>query len=172
MRLSIKAKQIAGVTVIVGVAVVALSALYATRLSDVVLQEHYSRGRLLANAILHRAREVARVSDDPYAALRMDPGLLASLQSSLYSDSVVVAAIVDPSGVVVASNDNSLIGRSMPRRPLLSTLVNANLWNQLRVIYSAGWPDVRGARTAAARRHGAGLGADRHLDGAGARRAQ
>jgi signal transduction histidine kinase len=136
MRLSIRAKQIAGVTAIVGVAVVALSALYATRLSDVVLREHEARGELLANGILHRAREVVRDTADPYEALRTDPGLLASLNSSLYSESVVVAAIVDPAGQVVTSNDTSLIGRAMPQRPLLSTLVNANLWNQLRVIYT------------------------------------
>jgi signal transduction histidine kinase len=136
MRLSVRAKQIAGVTLIVGMVVVALSAVYATRLSHVVLQEHDARGRLLANAILHRAREVVGDSADPYEALRQDPGLRASLQSSLYAESVIVSAIVDTRGVVVASNDTSLIGRPMPTRPVLSTLVNASLVNQLRVIYS------------------------------------
>lgn len=136
MRLGIRAKQIAGVTLIVAAAVVGLSALYAARLSDLVLQEHYARGQLVANAILHRARDVVRDTDDPYAALAADPGLLASLQSSLYSESVVVAAIVDPRGVVVASNDQTLVGRPMPPRRQLSSLVTDDLWNQLRVIYS------------------------------------
>jgi signal transduction histidine kinase len=136
MRLSIRAKQIAGVTLIVGTVVVALSAVYATRLSHVVLQEHEARGRLLANGILHRAREVVRDSADPYEAMRRDPGLRASLQSSLYSESVIVSAIVDTRGEVVASNDTSLVGRPMPTRPALGTLVNASLVSQLRVIYS------------------------------------
>jgi signal transduction histidine kinase len=136
MRLSIRAKQIAGVTLLVGLVVVSLSAVYATRLSHVVLQEHEARGRLLANAILHRAREVVRESADPYGALRQDGGLRSSLQSSLYSESVIVSAIVDTRGVVVASNDTSLVGRPMPTHPALSTLVNESLVNQLRVIYS------------------------------------
>jgi signal transduction histidine kinase len=136
MRLTIRAKQIVGVTLIVGLAVVALSALYATRLSDLALQEHYTRGQLLANAILHRAREVVRDSAEPYEALRTDPGLLASLQSTLYSRSVIVSALVDTAGVVVTSNDSSLVGRTMPARPALRELVNESLINQLRVIYS------------------------------------
>ena len=115
MRLSIKAKQIVGVTLIVGV---------ACRRAQRALRDP-SVGRGAAGAlharpaagqrILHRAREVARDSDAPYADLRTDPGLLASLQASLYSESVVVAAIVDSSGVVVASNDTSLIGRRCRR---------------------------------------------------------
>ena len=44
MRFTIRVKQIAGVTAIVGLAVVALSALYVARLADVVLHESYSRG--------------------------------------------------------------------------------------------------------------------------------
>ena len=55
MRLSIRVKQIVGVTAIVGLAVVALSALYTNRLANVVLRESLSRGKMLANTILHRA---------------------------------------------------------------------------------------------------------------------
>src|SRR5919108_145748 len=57
MRLGIKAKQIAGVTAIVGLAIVALSAINLTRLARVALHESQARGQLLANAIFHRARE-------------------------------------------------------------------------------------------------------------------
>ena len=58
LRLGIRAKQIAGVTAIVGLSVVALSALYVTRVSGVVLRESHARGQLLASAIFHRARQV------------------------------------------------------------------------------------------------------------------
>jgi hypothetical protein len=54
VRFSIRVKQIVGVTAIVGLAVVALSVLYAARLTDVVLHESYSRGQLMAKAILHQ----------------------------------------------------------------------------------------------------------------------
>jgi signal transduction histidine kinase len=136
MRLSIRAKQIAGVTLIVGLAVVTLSGLYATRLSDLVLQDHFANVQVLAEGILHRAREVVRDSPDPYEALRTDPGLRAGLQATLYSRSVIYSAIVDTSGSVIASNDTSLVGLQMARRPNLSWLVNESFINQLRVIYS------------------------------------
>ena len=72
MRLGIKGKQIAGVTAIVGLTVVALSALNVARLARVVLHESEARGELLANAILHRAREVVLPGVEPYQALRAD----------------------------------------------------------------------------------------------------
>ncbi len=74
MRLSIRVKQIVGVTAIVGLAVVALSALFTNRLANVVLQESLSRGKMLANTILHRAGGIVTGDVDPYVALREDPG--------------------------------------------------------------------------------------------------
>ena len=68
MRLGIKAKQIAGVTAIVGLAIVALSALNLTRLARVVLHESHTRGQLLAKAIFHRAREVVTATPAAYTA--------------------------------------------------------------------------------------------------------
>ena len=60
MRLSIRIKQIVGVSAIVGVAVVALSALYTNRLANVVLQESLSRGQMLAGR-----RSIARSLNEP-----------------------------------------------------------------------------------------------------------
>jgi hypothetical protein len=67
MRLGIRGKQIAGVTAIVGVAVLVLSTLYVTRLSRVVLHESDSRAQLLTSAILARAPTLMRPSG-PIAA--------------------------------------------------------------------------------------------------------
>src|SRR4051812_30940878 len=105
MRLGIRAKQIAGVTAIVGVAVVVLSALYVTRLARVVLHESDSRARFIASAIQHRTRELIVDAPDPYAAARTDPGLYSILQSSLYGEGVTDAAILDTHGVIVANWD-------------------------------------------------------------------
>src|SRR5215467_7416956 len=113
MRLSIRIKQIIGVTTIVGLAVVGLSAVYAMRLADVVVRESYSRGRLLTNAILERAGSVVTGEGDPYAALREDPGLRAILRSSVYGEDVLTAAIVDVNGIIVAHNIPSLEGQAM-----------------------------------------------------------
>ena len=57
MRLSIKTKQVLGVTSIVGLAVVVLSGFYLASLARIRLEESQARGELLANAIYQRARE-------------------------------------------------------------------------------------------------------------------
>jgi signal transduction histidine kinase len=136
MRVGIRTKQIAGVTAIVGVAVVLLSAFYVSRLSRVVLDENKARGELLVNAILHRAREVAPASPDPYSALRQDPGLRAVLESSIYGKGVIYAAIIDPRGQVIAANDKAMLGNVLPEQADLASLIASDALQQLRVIYS------------------------------------
>jgi signal transduction histidine kinase len=137
MRLGIKGKQIAGVTAIVGIAIVVLSALHVARLAEVVLHESHARGQLLANAIFHRAREVVTGSKDPYASLRTDPGLRAILESSIYGESVTDASLLDTMGTIVASSDPTQLGLRLRTRADLAALVNeASPLDQLRVIYS------------------------------------
>ena len=137
MRLSIKAKQIAAVTTIVGLAVVMLSAVHVARLARVVLHESEARGQLLANAIFHRAREVVVTgAGDPYTALAADPGLRAILESSIYGESVTGASILDTQGVVRASSDPTQEGMPYPPREDLASLINADSLDQLRTIYA------------------------------------
>src|SRR5882672_1813602 len=137
MRVGIKAKQIAGVTAIVGLAVVMLSAVHVARLARVVLRESQARGELLANTIFHRAREVVVASNgDPYASLRSDPGLRAMLESSIYGESVTDAAILDRQGIVRASSDPAQEGKPLQSRGDLASLVASDAVEQLRVIYS------------------------------------
>jgi signal transduction histidine kinase/HAMP domain-containing protein len=136
MRLGIRAKQIAGVTAIVGLAVVALSAFYVTRVSSVVLRESHARGQLLASAIFHRARQAVTGSVDPYAALRDDSGLRSILEASIFGESVTGASILDTHGVVVASSDPTIIGRRHEVNADLAQLVAADALSQLGVIYS------------------------------------
>src|SRR5215212_3772621 len=137
MRLGIKAKQIAAVTAIVGLAVVGLSAVHVARLARVVLHESQARGELLANTIFHRAREVViGTTGDPYAPLRNDPGLRAILESSIYGESVTEAAILDTQGIVRASSDPTLEGKRLPSRADLATLVEDSALDELRTIYA------------------------------------
>ena len=136
MRLGIKGKQIAGVTAIVGVAVVALSGLYVTRLAGVVLHESQARGELLSNAIIHRARQVVTGSADPYEALRTDSGLRSILESSIYGESVTDASILDTSGIIIASSDSTRVGQRLRQRADLAALGAQRALPQLRVIYS------------------------------------
>jgi signal transduction histidine kinase len=115
MRLGIKAKQVAAVTAIVGLAVVGLSLLQLASLARISLQASREQGLQLVNAIFSRAQQVVPATSDAYAALRADSGLRSILESSTFSQGVTYAAIVDPSGVAIAHSDPSEIGR--PLRP-------------------------------------------------------
>jgi signal transduction histidine kinase/HAMP domain-containing protein len=138
MRLGIRAKQIAGVTAIVGLSVIALSGLAVERICRFLLEESITRGKILALATYQRAREVVPVSADPYAGLRDDGGLRSILQSSLYDKSVTFTAILDTNSIVVASSDPSLVGRPLPPAEDLERLAADNVVRQLQLIYSAG----------------------------------
>jgi signal transduction histidine kinase len=111
VRLGIKGKQVLGVTAIVGIVVVSLSVVDLARLARVSLDESRARADLLMKAISHRARDVVQEGVDPYAALRSDPGLRSILESSLYSNDVTFAAIVDVHGIAVAHGDPALEGQ-------------------------------------------------------------
>src|SRR5882672_10109980 len=103
MRLGIKGKQVLGVTSIVGAVVVVLSLLQLSRLARVSLDESRARVELVAKIIFDRAREVVNAGDFA-RALRDDPGLRSTLQSSLYDKNVTYAAIVDTNGQVIAQS--------------------------------------------------------------------
>jgi signal transduction histidine kinase len=130
--LGIKGKQVLGVTTIVFFVVVLLSVMQLAQIARVSLEESRARAELLANAIYHRARQVVVDGVDPYQALRSDAGLRSMLESSLYSDNVTFAAIVDMRGVAVAHLDRTLEGQplrgSEDMRFLLSRMPLSQLW--------------------------------------------
>src|SRR5262249_42451690 len=136
MRLGIKAKQVLGVTTIVGAIVVVLSVMHLARLAEVRLDESRARAELLANAIFQRAHAVVGESTDPYVALRNDSGLRSILESSAYSDNVTFAAIVDTRGFVVAHADSQEEGHLLPPSADLRMLLAHSPFYQLRTIYT------------------------------------
>ena len=69
--MGIKAKQVAGVTTLVVVVVMAISAYHVATLVRMNFEETAARGQMLAAAIFQRAKEVvAQGLTDPYEALR------------------------------------------------------------------------------------------------------
>ena len=136
MRFSIRVKQIVGVTLIVGLAVVALSILYAARLTDVVLHESYSRGQLMARTILHRAGAVVTGDGDPWAQLRDDSGLRSIIESSAYSDNITTATIVDTNGIIIIANLRSMVGQLSPQQDDLGVLDESEAYAKLKEIYT------------------------------------
>ena len=138
MRLGIRAKQVAGVTAIVGLSVIAVSGLAVERILNFLMQQSIVRGQILALATYQRARDLVPVAADPYAGLRDDPGLRSILLSSLYDESVTFAAILDTNEIVVASSEPALVGRPLPPAEDLARVAEENVVKQLQTIYSTG----------------------------------
>ena len=140
MRLSIKTKQVAGVTVIVGLAMAVLSAWYMTSLIDVLFKESRARAKLVAKTTYHRAfavlAEMPKDADEG-RALRNDAGLRSILESNAYSADLVYAAIVDGDGMIEAHSEITRVGRRLEPRQDLTTLVdNGTIIDKLRTIYT------------------------------------
>ena len=136
MRLSVRTKQVAGVTSLVGGVVVAISMLHLAALVRLTLGENQALGELLTNAIFHRAYEVVAAGGDPRAALQADGGVGAILASSVYSPNVTYAAIVDEQGVALAHSDPLAVGRSLPQQAELSALLELDTFTQMRTLYA------------------------------------
>jgi signal transduction histidine kinase len=135
--MSIKTKQVAGVTTIVGCVVVVLSVVHLAALARVNLAESESRGEMLAHAIFQRAHDVVRRQENPYAALQADAGIRSLLEASMaYSRNVTYAAIVDSAGIAVAHSFPTMEGEPVEAQENLQTLRRQSALAQLRAIYS------------------------------------
>ena len=140
MPLSLKTKQVVGVTLIVGLAVGALGAWYLSSLAQVLLQESRARADLLSKLIYERARaDVALGVDplDPYARLKTDPGLDSILKSSVYSKGVSYAAIVDVDGRILMHLDDTMVGQTWTPTADLDDLLEQGRIAQTRAILAA-----------------------------------
>jgi len=141
-RLGLKAKQVIGVTLIVTLAIGALTTIYLGLMVREWLRQTQAPGDLVANMIYQRAFAVAAedTTGDLPAALRNDAGLRSILEASLYSSSVTFAAITDAQGNVIAHNDPdpALVGKALVVSGQLSKLIEAGSIRQIRAIYTPG----------------------------------
>ncbi|MEO7192361.1 MAG: ATP-binding protein [Vicinamibacterales bacterium] len=135
---SIKTKQVAGVTLIVGAAVILLSGWYISSLAGIWLTETQARAELLWKAIYNRAFDVVLAGGDPVAALQSDGGLRSILQASLYDPNVQYASVVDNEGQIIAHSDPDSVGRQAPAVEGLSSLLAEGPSAQARAIYTKG----------------------------------
>ena len=136
--MSIKAKQVAGVTTIVVVVVTALSAYHLASLARLSLEDTASRGQMLAQAIFQRAQDVvAQGPADPYAALKADGGIRSILESSSgYSPNVTYAAIVNSDQIAIAHSLTSLEDQPMAEQQDFAILAKAGAADQIRAVVS------------------------------------
>ncbi len=142
MRLSIKTKQVAGVTAIVGLAVIVLSGWYLKELAQVLFAESRVRADLIARTAYQQAFNVLAAMPpgaDPNLALRNDPGLRSILESRVYAADLLYAAIVDPEGVIVVHNDVTQTNQPLEQAGDLAALVDTgSALEQLRTIFTTG----------------------------------
>lgn len=138
MPFSIKTKQVAAVTAIVGLAVIAVSVWYVSSLARLYLAETEARAKLLGDAIYHRMADVVRTGDDPLNALRNDDGLTSMLQASLFAENVMYAAIVDTRGLFINHSDSARVDTRMNATAFdLSELVQAGPTAQARALWDS-----------------------------------
>jgi PAS domain-containing protein len=143
MSLSLRTRQVAGVTAIVALVVVALSGLHLAQITRTSLAGSLARGEVLARTVFQQAAAVAGPGD-PYTALREDPGIRSILQAGMaYSPSVTYAAIVDTRDVAVAHSSPVLEQQVLPPQPSLRALLDQGVVAQLRAIYSDRTFEVR-----------------------------
>jgi signal transduction histidine kinase len=134
--LSIKSRQVAGVTSLVVVVVAALSAYHLATLARLSLEETKSRGDLLRQAIFQRAREVVPDAKDPYVALQQDGGIRSLLESSIaFAENVTYVAIVNRDGVAVAHSFRDQEGQKVPDQEDLSTVLDGSDTSLLQTVY-------------------------------------
>jgi methyl-accepting chemotaxis protein len=142
--LSIKSRQVAGVTSLVVFIVAALSAFHLASLARIAMQDSAARGEMLRQAIYQRARDVVPGAEDPYAALEQDGGIRSLLESaSAYSRDVTYAAIVNRDGIAVAHNFRIEEGKPIPEQEDLTKVVDRNAIALLHAVYSDRTYEVR-----------------------------
>ncbi len=141
MRISLKTKQVAGVTVIAGLTSILLGAWYLSSLSRILLEESQTRAELIAHAIYQRSRDVVAASGpdaDLVVNLQSDGGLTSLLQATLYEKSVLYAAIVDPKGGIIAHSDMSIVNTMLQPADDLDALLKTGPIAQAKAIYTPG----------------------------------
>ena len=136
MRLSLRTKQVVGVTMIVTLTVVILSGWFLATLARVLLLESQRRAELLMDVVYQRAFGVLATGGEPYAALQNDEGLQSILEAAVYSQATTYAAIVDPQGLIVLHADRQMIGQPLQPRPRLPDLLRQGPIKQIMALTS------------------------------------
>src|SRR4051794_17388959 len=137
MRVSLRARQTAAVTLLIALAMTVLSEQHLAQLVRVGLEDSRGIGDLLGRLIYERARETIAAGGDPVAALRTDQGIRSILESTAaYGRNVTYAAVVDTEGVAIAHSFPALEGRKVDAGENLSDVLQRGTLSQVRTIYA------------------------------------
>ncbi|MGH7343680.1 MAG: ATP-binding protein [Candidatus Rokuibacteriota bacterium] len=124
MRLTLRARQVLALAVVVLLVVVASTVAHLANVARLAIGAASDEGQMLARQLYHQSsRAVAALPAPAPALLREDPGIRALLEGIVgYSRTVVYAAVVDPADRVLAHSDSKLQGEILPPRESLERL--------------------------------------------------
>jgi PAS domain S-box-containing protein len=150
MQLRLRTKLTIVMTGLVLLVVTVLSGVFLAQLLEQTLIETDKHASDLAHQVFvqaqHALSEAASQglrpsSEDPddvhdyvRRAFEINPGLQAQLEAAISSPSVYEVSLTDDEGLVLISSDENLPGKTQPRRPPISQLVQSGFVNQVKVL--------------------------------------
>jgi signal transduction histidine kinase len=151
MKVSLKSKLTALISVLVLLVVLATSSLYLSSLTRQTLEEVGSRGKNVAEVTYHQARSVLAQTHIPpgvdpnnpeqiqsvvQKTLAGDPGLNSLIEAEVgYSPTIYYVAVTDAAGTVIVHSDPDQVGQKLAPAQSFDSLMQAGLLRQLQVIY-------------------------------------
>ncbi len=154
MQLGLRAKLTMVMTALVLLTTAVLSTVFLELLLQQVLHDTDKRATELAQEVFEGAKQAVEdakaqgmrpASDDPQdthdyvlRAFEISDRLTSRLESVTDSPSVYEASIVDHDGVVLASSDPSLNGKTVKRRMKFAQLVQSSFVRQVRILAEPG----------------------------------
>ncbi len=137
--MTIKAKQVAGVTIVVVLVVAGMTAVQMASLTRVRIEETASRAALLKDSILHRADGVVRAgAPDAYKALQEDPGLRSLVEAAVSTqpetNTILYATIVNPKGVAVIHSMKASEGEVVAELEDIRSIRDASAYEQIKAV--------------------------------------
>ena len=151
MKLRLKTKLVLAISGMVFTLVAILSFLYVSQLMKQRISESYTEADFSAHQILHGARQALetdlsstrvdttdpeQVHDAIAYILQSDTSLNSLLQSVVgYNPEVFDASIADTNGRALLHTDAAALGKTLPRRPELSSLRDGGIISQLKAVY-------------------------------------
>jgi PAS domain S-box-containing protein len=151
MRVRLKTKLVLAISGMVVAVVATLSGIYISHTVRHALDDAYADANFVGHQVFHLTRDALQVNlnnanidlDDPEAmraavnaALESDPGLNSLLQSVIgYSPTIYDVSIVAPSGRVLLHTDADQIGKILPQREDLLSVINSGFRRQMEVVF-------------------------------------
>jgi len=137
MRVSLRARQTAAVTLLIALAMTALSVQHLANLARAGLEDSRGIGVLIGRMIYQRARDTIAAGGDPTSALQTDQGIRSILESTAaYGRNVTYAAVVDNENRAIAHSFPAAEGQTIDAGENLALVLEGSTVAQIRTIYA------------------------------------